>query len=87
MKNETILITGGTTGIGLATAQLLAAEGARVIVTGRNPQTLAASLVELAGARGLRTALGQAARARVEQRFTLDRMIAEYRDAYYAAVA
>ena len=31
--------------------------------------------------------LGQAARARVEERFTLDRMIAEYRDAYYAAVA
>jgi len=43
MKNKTLLITGGTTGIGLATAQLLSAEGAKVIVTGRNPETLAAA--------------------------------------------
>lgn len=47
MKNKTILVTGGTTGIGLATAQLLSAEGAKVIVTGRNPATLAAAQKEL----------------------------------------
>lgn len=47
MNPTTHLITGGTTGIGLATAQLLAADGARVIVTGRNPETLAAAEAQL----------------------------------------
>jgi NAD(P)-dependent dehydrogenase (short-subunit alcohol dehydrogenase family) len=47
MKSSTILITGGTTGIGLATAQLLSAEGARIIVTGRNPVTLAEARKQL----------------------------------------
>jgi NAD(P)-dependent dehydrogenase (short-subunit alcohol dehydrogenase family) len=49
MKNKNILITGGTTGIGLATAQLLSAEGAKVIVTGRNPATLAEAQRALPG--------------------------------------
>ncbi len=40
LDNKIAVITGGTTGIGLATAQLFIKEGAKVIVTGRNPETL-----------------------------------------------
>ncbi|MBV8173806.1 MAG: SDR family oxidoreductase [Verrucomicrobia bacterium] len=49
MNTKNFLITGGTTGIGLATAQLLSAEGAKVIVTGRNPETLASAKKILSG--------------------------------------
>ena len=49
MNTKPILITGGTTGIGLATAQLLSAQGAKVIVTGRNPETLASAQKTLSG--------------------------------------
>ncbi len=47
LNNKIALITGGTTGIGLATAKRFAAEGAEVIVTGRNPETLEAARQEL----------------------------------------
>src|SRR3954453_1452499 len=45
--NKTALITGGNSGIGLATARLFVAEGARVVVTGRNQATLDAAAKEL----------------------------------------
>lgn len=41
LANKYTLITGGTSGIGLATAQEFIAQGAQVAVTGRNPETLA----------------------------------------------
>lgn len=40
LDGKIALITGGTTGIGLASARLFHQEGARVYVTGRNPETL-----------------------------------------------
>jgi len=47
LKNKTALITGGNSGIGLVTARLFVAEGARVAITGRNQATLEAAAKEL----------------------------------------
>ena len=47
LANKTALITGGNSGIGLATAKLFVAEGAKVTITGRNRETLAAAAKEL----------------------------------------
>lgn len=45
--NKTVLVTGGNSGIGLATAVQFAREGARVIITGRDQGTLDAARAQL----------------------------------------
>lgn len=49
LDGKVALITGGSTGIGLASAALFLKEGGRVIVTGRNPEAIAAAQKELGG--------------------------------------
>ena len=46
-EGKRVVITGGTSGIGLATAKMLDAGGARVLVTGRTPASLAAAAAAL----------------------------------------
>lgn len=49
LSDKTILVTGSSSGIGLAIVQALAKEGAKVVVNGRNPEKVAAALESLEG--------------------------------------
>lgn len=49
LHDKVALITGGTSGIGLAAARLFQAEGARVFVTGSNPAALDSARTTFAG--------------------------------------
>jgi NAD(P)-dependent dehydrogenase (short-subunit alcohol dehydrogenase family) len=40
LTNKTAVITGGNSGIGLATAKEFIAQGAKVIITGRNQKSI-----------------------------------------------
>jgi len=58
LKSKNVLITGGSKGIGLAVAELFAAEGANVAICARNADNVASVTKKLAG-RGV-TSWGQA---------------------------
>jgi NAD(P)-dependent dehydrogenase (short-subunit alcohol dehydrogenase family) len=64
-EGKTVLVTGGNSGIGLVTAQAFAAEGARVIITGRDEATLATAAATLGkSALAIRNDAGSVAGAR-----------------------
>jgi len=49
LDNKVAIITGGSTGIGLATAKALVREGAKVVITGRNQESLEAAAAAFDG--------------------------------------
>ncbi len=49
LSGKTTLITGGTSGIGLATAKMFLAQGARVAITGRSAEALTQAAENLGG--------------------------------------
>ena len=52
--DKVVVILGGNSGIGLASARAFAAEGAQVRITGRHRETIDAAVAEMPGARGFR---------------------------------
>ena len=53
LKDKVALVTGGATGIGLAVARQFSAEGATVVICGRNRERLQAAALSIGGAGGV----------------------------------
>jgi 3-oxoacyl-[acyl-carrier protein] reductase len=66
-EGRVALVTGASRGIGLAVARRLHAEGARVVITARKPEGLAAALEEIAGGPDVLSVAGRADDAEHQQ--------------------
>ncbi|MER5748504.1 SDR family oxidoreductase [Streptomyces sp. NPDC002088] len=77
LKDRVYIVTGGTRGLGMAAARELVADGARVVVSGRDERSVAAAQTELGGP-------GQAVGVVADNADTdtPDRLIAAARDAF-----
>lgn len=69
LLGQTVVVIGGSAGIGLETARRARAEGAKLILTGRNPERLEQAANEL---EALRTANFDAADSALLERFFRD---------------
>ncbi|MEU7814324.1 SDR family oxidoreductase [Pseudonocardia sp. NPDC049154] len=54
LKDKSVIVTGGSSGIGLAAARLFAEEGARVVIAARRPEVLEAAARSVTDATGVR---------------------------------
>jgi NAD(P)-dependent dehydrogenase (short-subunit alcohol dehydrogenase family) len=74
-EGKRVVVTGGTSGIGLATAKPLVGEGASVLITGRSIDTVAAALEQLGeGAIGLKSEAADQIRAQLISEIPLRRL-------------
>jgi NAD(P)-dependent dehydrogenase (short-subunit alcohol dehydrogenase family) len=91
-EGKSVLVTGGNSGIGFAAAKAFAAEGARVVITGRDETTLAKAQAEL-GAVAIRNDAGTVASAKAladaltERRIRLDAVFINAGVAKFAGLA
>jgi NAD(P)-dependent dehydrogenase (short-subunit alcohol dehydrogenase family) len=91
-EGKTVLVTGGSSGIGYATAKAFTEEGARVVITGRDEAALAKAKAEL-GAVVIRNDSGTIASAKVladalaDLRITLDAVFVNAGVARFAGLA
>src|SRR3954451_13022724 len=87
LRDRVCLVTGSTAGIGLETARLLADEGARVVVTGRDPERVERARAETGAFAGIAADLSDpgAAERLVSQAGRVDCLVNNVGTAYQVA--